>query len=84
MPRERDFHDNMEDREWLHPPQTLIHYVRLRCLELAVRMADPEAPVSIVDVEVVANMLVDYVKTGSMQRKEPDPPTPFPDPDKPF
>ena len=83
MPRERleDFKET-EDREWLNPPQTLVHYVRLRCLELAIRMFDPDAEVAESTLEIVANKLVNYVKTGRME--EPDPPTPFPDPDKPF
>ena len=82
MPRDRDDStSDMEDRDWLNPQAQLSHYVRLRCLELAIRMADPDAPVDTEIIEDVANRLVRYVKTGSTEPKS----EPFKlDPDKPF
>ena len=87
-PRNRDEGTTIhEDYEWMNPPQVLVHYVRLRCLELAIRTFDPDSPVNEESLQIVADKLVRYVKTGSMAEPIPKPAAPAAsavDPDKPF
>ncbi|HWS65683.1 MAG TPA: hypothetical protein VN325_23230 [Steroidobacteraceae bacterium] len=44
-------------------------YLRLRCLELAVKMHDPDGAVSLGSAEETADHLLRYILTGTMAKQ---------------
>jgi hypothetical protein len=72
--RDTGEHDTArDDHQMTNAPNIGIEeqrYLRLRCLELAVRMHDPDGAVSLGSAEETADYLLRYVSTGSMAKPE--------------
>jgi hypothetical protein len=72
--RESLEHDTgRDDHDMVNPTNISMseeRYLRLRCLELAVRMDDPDAPVSVEAMELRANALMSYITKGYLTEPE--------------